>query len=347
MAQQTADPSSRLHLRRRADDQQSRRDGRRARCARRLIRTSPWTRPARCLRIGARSIQAASATLDTETVSTASMRLTNDFTSQPRPRRRTSRRATTGLLDDENGALSQTLSRAPQKLAELLDENFDPAIQDQRTGQDRRDRCRGASSPERRHQAGDLTRFGRRSAACAEDGNPRRLHGTGRRAERPGAGALREGCGQRCRGGGDRDHHREGICLRGRRPQSSHDESRLNMATWRRWSARKSECRAGRKGDEVVSVNCDDNFGAERRFVLEAKTRRMGARGDLRGTRRHVGQPSGESGDRRVRRSSEGSLRRAIPVFRQQGDRRPRRRLLGPPAHVHVGALGRATRQPR
>ena len=80
----------------------------------------------RCLRVGARSVQAASAALDNETVRNQFDRLTSDFSSRVDGAVSYISEVTTGLLDSESGALAGALNGHRQALHDLLDSQFDP-----------------------------------------------------------------------------------------------------------------------------------------------------------------------------------------------------------------------------
>ena len=80
----------------------------------------------KCLRVGARSVQAASAALDNESVKNQFDRLTTDFSSRVDRAVPYISEVTTGLLDDETGSLAGALNAHQQSLHDLLDSQFDP-----------------------------------------------------------------------------------------------------------------------------------------------------------------------------------------------------------------------------
>ena len=102
---------------------------------------------------------------------------------------------------------------------------------------------------------------------------------------------------------------------------------------------------ATQKGDEVVTLDADDTYGFEGRFVLEAKARKLNMRKTCEELDAALDEPRRARRDRGVQRTGRGADVGAVPPHRQQGDRRVRRRgrrRLRAAARVHVGPVGRA-----
>ena len=107
---------------------------------------------------------------------------------------------------------------------------------------------------------------------------------------------------------------------------------------------------ATQKGDEVVTLDADDTYGFEGRFVLEAKARKLNMRKTCEELDAALENRDALGRDRGVQRPGRGADVGAVPPHRQQGDRRVRRRgrrRLRAAARLHVGPVGRAARAGR
>lgn len=231
----------------------------------------------RCLQIGARSIRAASATIDIETVSTRFDALTNDFASSLERAVAQVAAATSSLLDVENGALSKTLVQHHEKLAELLDENFDPqskisvlgkieeivaeALSRQSDGIKRVISLDSSDGPLHVLKSEILAGF--TAPVAGLSAQVREL--SEKLAVTAAVATVIEITTAKGFAFEDVVHDRVATIA------AQHGDVAEMVGT-------EVGVSGSKKGDEVVTVNCDDTFGAERRFVFEAKTRRMGPR---------------------------------------------------------------------
>lgn len=231
----------------------------------------------KCLRIGARSIRAASATIDAETVATRFDALSDDFSARVEGAVVQVAAITSGLLDAESGALTSALADHHAKLAELLDSNFDPqskvsvmakieeivaeALGRQSEAIKKVISLDSADGPLHVLKTEILAGF---SAPVAELTTQMR-----ELSEKVAVNAAVAPVIEITTAKGfafeDVLHDRVATIA------ANHGDTAEKAGT-------EIGVSGSKKGDEVVVINSDDTFGAERRFVLEAKTRRMSAR---------------------------------------------------------------------
>lgn len=239
--------------------------------------TDPVDATRRCLRVGVRSVQAASAALDSETVRTQFDRLTSDFSSSVDGAIAHISDLTTGLLDDETGALAGALNGHRQQLHDLLDSQFDPDSKRSIIGKiddllcealDRQSRSirqavslDAADSPLRVMKSEIVNGF---AAPLAEVS--KQVHELSEKiAVNIAIAPVIEIT--TAKGFAFEEVVHERVCA----IAAAHGDI-AEMC------GKDTGATATLKGDEVVSLNLEDTRGIERRFVLEAKTTKLTAR---------------------------------------------------------------------
>lgn len=245
----------------------------------RVVGTSsdPVEATRRCLRVGARSVQAASAALDTETVRDQFDRLTAEFNSSVEGAIAQVLSATNGLLDDETGSLAGTLNGHRQQLSDLLDAQFDPDSKQSVMGKvdalvgealDRQSRTirqavslEAPDSPLRVMKSEILAGF---VAPLAEVSKQVR--------ELSEKIAVNEAIAPVIDISTAKGFAFEEVV---------HDKVNTIAAAHgdcAEMCGNQQGATGSKKGDEVVTLNAEDTGGAERRFVLEAKTQKLTTR---------------------------------------------------------------------
>jgi len=231
----------------------------------------------KCLRIGARSIRAASATLDAETVTTRFEALGSRFDTCVTDAVEKVVAAAVSLADSEGGALVLALAEHKGQLEEMLDDNFDlqskvsvmgkieQMIAEAQTRQNEAlkrvlslDTTEGPLHVLKTEILGGVagpiadlkTRVGELSEKIAVNAAVAPVV-----AITTAKGFTFE----------DVVHDRVATIA------AQHGDTAEKVG-------RVAGVSGSQKGDELVTLNTEDTFGAERHFVLEAKTRRLSAR---------------------------------------------------------------------
>lgn len=231
----------------------------------------------RCLRVGARSVQAASAAIDNETVRSQFDRLTANFNSSVEAATAQILDVTTGLLDDNTGSLAGALNGHRQQLGDLLDAQFDPDSKqsimgkvDELVGEalDRQSRTirqavslEAPDSPLRIMKSEIISGF---AAPLAEVSKQVR--------ELSEKIAINEAVAPVIDISTAKGFAFEEVV---------HDKvSAISSAhgDCAEMCGNEPGATGSKTGDEIVTLNTDDTGGAERRFVLEAKARKLTAR---------------------------------------------------------------------
>lgn len=228
----------------------------------------------RCLRVGARSVQAASAAIDNETVRNQFDRLTVEFNSSVEGAVAQVLNATTGLLDDETGSLAGALNGHRQQLGELLDAQFDP---------DSKQSIMGKVDELLSEALDRQIRTIRQAVSLEAPDSPLRVMKTEIIA---GFVAPLAEVGKQVRELSEKIAVNEAIApvieistAKGFAfEEVVHDKVSTIAAAHgdcAEMCGNEPGATGSKKGDEVVTLNADDTGGAERRFVLEAKARKL------------------------------------------------------------------------
>lgn len=231
----------------------------------------------RCLRVGARAVQGASAAIDNETVRSQFERLTADFNSSVEAAITQILDATTELLDDDTGSLASTLNGHRQQLGDLLDAQFDPDSKqsimgkvDELVGEalDRQNRSirqavslEAPDSPLRVMKAEIIAGF---ASPLAEVSKQVRELSEKIAVHEAVAPVIEISTAK----GFAFEEVVHGKVSAIAAPHGDYAEMCGN----------EPGATGSKKGDEVVTLNMEDTGGVERRFVLEAKARKLTAR---------------------------------------------------------------------
>ena len=231
----------------------------------------------RCLRIGVRAIRAASVAIDSETVSTRFDALHLGLATCLSEAVDHIASAANGLLDEENGALTNTLELHRKQLGDLLDHRFDPESKVSVMG-----KIEEIVAEALARQTDGIKRV---ISLDSTDG-PLQVLKTEILAGFSGPVAdlacqLRE-LSEKVAVNSAVAPVIEITTAKGFAFEEVLHQRVSTMASLHGDTAEMTGGEVGsagtKKGDEVVTLNTEDTFGAERRFVLEAKTRRLNAR---------------------------------------------------------------------
>lgn len=231
----------------------------------------------RCIRIGARAIQAASATIDSETVSNRFEALNADFQASVSTAVDRIASIANELLSEDGGGLSVAYTAHRDQLSALLDDRFDPDSKSSVMAQIDKLVTDSISA-----QNADLKRL---ISLDTPDGPLRVLKSELVDGVTGPISKLHDQV---------RDLSEKVAVNAAIAPVIAvstskgftfedlvHDQV-SEMAARHGDSAEQTGHEVGsagtKKGDEVVDVNTDDTLGVERCFVLEAKTRKLGVR---------------------------------------------------------------------
>lgn len=231
----------------------------------------------RCLRVGVRAIRAASATIDSDTVSTRFDALHLGLTSCITEAVGQIAAAAGCLLDEENGALSNTLELHSKQLGDLLDHRFDPESKVSIMG-----KIEAIVAEALARQTEGIKRV---ISLDSNDG-PLQVLKTEILAGFSGpvadlAGQLRD-LSEKVAVNSAVAPLIEITTAKGFTFEAVLHERVSSIASPHGDMAEMTGGETGfagtKKGDEVVTLNTEDTLGTERRFVLEAKARRLNAR---------------------------------------------------------------------
>ena len=287
-----------------------------------------------CLRIGARALRAAHVTVDVDVIERSFHELETRFESRVTDAVDEIARTTSGLLDEDTGALVGALTAFRTEFDQLLGDTFDAKIEGQR---DHQDRGAGPLHDEGAHHSRDR----RQPDGASQEGAGRHGAARGRRRRRRGAACHRAPRHGRRDGRRLRAHHREGLRLRRLRRRVRRRAGRRLRRPRRVHRQRVGIVRVegGRRGGHAESrrhARCRGSL-----HPRDEEPRAEHAQ-DARRARSGAHQPRCPRRDRGVPLAGAGAHVGAVPVQRRQGDRgaRPRRRRrVRAASRLHVGAL--------
>ena len=287
-----------------------------------------------CLRIGARALRAAHVTVDVDVIERSFHELETRFESRVTDAVDEIARTTSGLLDEDNGALVGALTTFRTEFDQLLGDTFDasskvsviakieelvlstmkglitPEIDDSPIG-----RLKKELVDTMQREVGDVADEVRRVTehlGIVDATADAYEHTTAKGFDYEDF--VDECVGELAAGYGD-----------------------LAACT-----ANEPGSCASKVGDEVVTLNRDDTHGVEARFTLEMKNRTLNMRKTLAELDQALANRDALAAIAVFRSQDAGTHVGAVPIQRRQGDRgaRPRRRRrVRAPSRLHVGAL--------
>ena len=287
-----------------------------------------------CLRVGARALKAAHVSVDVNLIERSFSELETRFGAKVSDAVDEIARASSGLLDAEDGALAGTLSGFNAELSQLLGDTFDADSKSSVLAHIEQlvlGTMKGlitpeiADSPIGRLKAELVDTMQREVGEIAEEVRRVTDH----------LGILEA-----------TDEVYEQTTGKGFDYEDLVDECVATLAAGygdlAEVTAKQSGSRASQVGDEVVTLNRDDTHGTEARFVLEMKNRPLNMRKTMAELEEALCNRDALAAIAVFRSQEQAPTVGAVRVLRRQGHRgaRPRRRgRVGAAARLHVGAV--------